>query len=319
MGELILLNTAFSDVKIAFVDNGSGTVMDYLWVEKNGVPRGVSWRGSQYVQVEKLPKDTFPLQQLAALERIAKSEVMKIFSHIIISDDELNMDEVQSVLTEEEMSKVKMEYKSDKQNYLSLSVLLKEFLTQNKGSLSGVRELIFQAASVKNLFSTEDENEDEKRPEIGLTRNIMAAMITDENSTFVLQQECIQLLKDHKLMAGIFNASMVLDELIQKRDDQAWWVNFVGEILLAVRGKSSVKMYLKGIDQPIEIQNLSKTILGPDSSKYFTPKGLACFYFQLKISKPLLALNALDDGIILPYKKIDRLEYRKKVIWKNPI
>lgn len=320
MGELILLNTAFRDVKIAFFDNGSGTGMDYFWMEKNGIFQGVSWIGYRYLQKKQLEKEIGPLR-IGDIEAIAKEQIVKTFSKIILVGDKLNMDEVQSVLSEKDMNEIAKELYSSRKdrhlssNYLSLNMLLQEYLLQNKGDFFGVRRLIFQAASVKNLFSTENE----ERPEIGLNRNIMAAMITDENSAPVIQQECIQLLKNRTLMEAIYSSSMVLDDVIQKRDDKTWWVNIAGGMMFAVRGKSSVKMYIKGSDQPIEIRGLSETTLGSNPREYFTPKGLACFYSQLKISKSLLALNVLDDGIFLPYKKIDRLEYRKKVIWKNPI
>lgn len=313
MEKLIRIKTALPDVEAVYKFEGNTKPLQYLWMERGDVICGPSMVGRAYWDSHKEEswKEIGTQSSSAALEDKARSAVTEVFKDVLILGDELDLGEVSSIITLEKMQELEQKT-PNRQDTLWFAERVKKHMIANKTVLDGLINIIFEAPSVIKLFNSS------YGPAVGMSLDLLAAVVSDsEEASHIIYQESLQLLKDPTLMAGIYAAYLVYDLVIRERNNPSWWGNMAIGIINAFEGKSSIRMYVKEMKDPVKLDNLGEALC--NIPVFFTEKGLSLDGSWWKYRFGVLYRNhLLKDTSKLSYENIVRLEYKKKIVWENP-
>lgn len=322
MEELIKLPTAFSDVQVVYLNRGATSNCEYLWMEKDEKPYGISMTGLVYEKKHHGEVPQCPNPDLDTVQKIiilAGKQVMNVFDDVLLDKTHRSFDlnEIDSVLGPERMKEIARKVNAEGTGVLFFEKKIREYITQNK-SMDGLESLIFTSPLLTRLF-VQNPTKSLNEYSASMSNNMIAAIITDDPSRDrVFTLDSMKLLREKQMMETIYTTYKGYEQVIKHLNDPKWWGSMAFQLLEVFNGKSSVKMVL--VSDPEEF-TFPVNYITTFHEKVFTPKGLRISYdvgsgvqFFLQYTK-----NALKNDSTLLYEDISYLKFRNKIVWKNPL
>lgn len=311
MQRLIYLSTAIPDVKAVYLHDGSVSDLKYMWLEKKESVCGVSFAGSAYRKVQENgpQKELGELSSEGALINAAGKEAIAKFKDVLLVGDDFDKEEIRNVIGNTQMQEVE-QMGMIPGDVLWLTKKVQTHIHANKDVLDGLIDIVFDIPSVTDLFIG-------RKPIVGKSIDLLAAVVSDsKQASDVIYRESLQMLKDPTLLKGLYKAYLAFDKIVQERHNASWWSNLANGMIKAIENKSSIKMYVRGIEEPFTIPNLDD--VWRNKALYFTETGLEIRGEIYSLHWHLSRKGVHLKNNSLPYAKIERLEYRKKSVWENP-